>query len=102
RGQVTVELTQQFFEVLSAADPSDPILAVAQIVLTMTRLSGISSVRFTIDGEPVEVPLADASSSEPGQWLFHDDYRQVLDDPVTPATTTTTAPSSSVSSPPGG
>jgi len=91
RGNVTIELSPDFFEVLKTGDSADPLLAIAQIVMTVTRMRGISTVTFTRLGEPIEVPLPDAVPSEPGQMLYYDDYRQFLDDPVTTPTTTTSA-----------
>ena len=88
RGLVTIELEPDFFDDLE--DRSDPTIAIAQIVMTVTRLSGISLVTFTMNGEPATVLLADSSPSEPGQQLNYDDYSSLLNNAPPPVTTTTT------------
>lgn len=56
-GRLRVELTPAF---LSAAT-NEQILAVAQIVYTLTGLPGVDSVSFTVSGRPVEVPAGDGT-----------------------------------------
>ena len=41
----------------------EQILAVAQVVLTATSVEGVSDVRFTLDGQPVDVPRGDGTLS---------------------------------------
>lgn len=57
-----IDLTSSFVEVAG----QEQILAVAQVVLTATGTPGITSVRFALEGQPVEVPRSDGTlSSEP-------------------------------------
>lgn len=51
-GTVVVSATRQF----AALSGPDQLLAVAQVVWTLTGLPGVDSVRLTIEGERVEVP----------------------------------------------
>lgn len=60
RGVATVELTSAFLEI----SPEDQLLAVGQLVLTLTDLPGVGSVQFTIEGSPAAVPLSTGESSE--------------------------------------
>jgi spore germination protein GerM len=53
-GTATVRLDRDFV----AADPSEQILALAQLVYTITELPGIRGVQFAFDGQPAEVPTA--------------------------------------------
>jgi hypothetical protein len=97
RGLVTVNLDPMFF--LRMEDRADQTLAIAQIVLTLTTMRGISQVRFTQNGDDIQVLLADGSASEIGQVLYHTDYARLLTDlppevtvpPTTSTTSTTTA-----------
>jgi len=96
RGLATIDISPTF---LGAAGV-DQRLAIAQIVLTFTHLSGISQVKFTMNGEPVAVQLADGTLSSPDTPLFGQDYESLLDSstPAPQPTTTTTvagAPTSS-------
>jgi spore germination protein GerM len=54
---VTIDLNAPFTEV---SGPSQT-RALAQIVLTMTSLHGVTHVRFLLDGEPVSVPRLDGT-----------------------------------------
>lgn len=56
-GRLRVELSAAF---LSAAT-SEQVLAVAQIVYTLTGLPGVDSVTFTVSGRAVEVPAGDGT-----------------------------------------
>ncbi|MCU1394525.1 MAG: hypothetical protein JWM34_2953 [Ilumatobacteraceae bacterium] len=89
RGVVTVDLPKNFFDVVGASDPYDERLAVGQIVLTLTQLVG-GLVRFTINGEPISVPLGNGDQSDPGGALAMEDYEVLLGSSPPPSTTTTT------------
>jgi Sporulation and spore germination len=54
-GSATVELGDGFSALLS----SDQLLAIGQIVYSLTEVAGIGSVAFTLGGSPLEVPGAD-------------------------------------------
>jgi spore germination protein GerM len=45
----------------SQVQPDHQVLAVAQLVYTVTEVSGIDAVAITVDGEPVEVPGRDGA-----------------------------------------
>ena len=53
-GTATVRLDRDFV----AADLREQILALAQLVYTVTELPGIRGVQFTFDGQPAEIPTA--------------------------------------------
>ena len=56
----TVELDEAVLNVT----PSEQLLAIGQIVLSLTRVSPIVEAQFTVDGEGVLVPLPDGSSQD--------------------------------------
>jgi len=96
RGLVTVDLPTDFFTE-NEDNPADQRLAVAQIVLTLTQLGGISQVKFTQSGDPISVFLGDGSVSEADQPLFEDDYAALLTSNP-PVSTTTTLPAETTTS----
>jgi hypothetical protein len=59
RGVAVVDLTAEFGDIRSADQP----LALAQIVYTLTAQPGIGAVRFTLEGQDVDVPLPDGTSA---------------------------------------
>jgi hypothetical protein len=62
RGIARVELTADFAQ--RAA--TEQVVAVAQLVCTLTGLPGVGQVQFTHDGDPADIPRADGSrTSEP-------------------------------------
>lgn len=67
-GQATVELTPEFAEIPVA----DQVLAVGQLVLTLTDLRGVGSVRFVVDDAQIAVPLPTGEASD--QPVSRDDY----------------------------
>ncbi len=71
RGIAEVDLAASFGDIRSA----DQILALGQIVYTLTGQPGIGGVRFTVDGEPVTVPLSDGSQSD--DPLSREDLRAI-------------------------
>ncbi len=56
-GTATVRLDRE----LVAGDVREQILALAQLVYTMTELPGVQAVQFTFDGRPAEVPTAEGN-----------------------------------------
>ena len=56
-GQVRVELGESF----GATSASDQILAIAQIVYTVTALPGVEKATFTLAGRAVDVPTGDGT-----------------------------------------
>jgi spore germination protein GerM len=73
-GTATVELAPEFLEIA----PGDQVLALGQVVLTLTDLRGIGRVRFLIDGLAVSTPLPDGTSTEDS--VSREDFR-VLAEP---------------------
>ena len=60
RGTATVSLSPAFADVPTG----DQVLALGQLVLSLTELRGVGRVRFEIDGEAVAVPLPDGTSTD--------------------------------------
>jgi hypothetical protein len=75
RGIATVILPGTFITDLPGGEQR---LAVAQIVLTLTRQSGVGQVRFTSDNEPQSVPRGRGDLSTPGATVACDDYANLL------------------------
>jgi spore germination protein GerM len=67
-GTATVDLARRFTTLSS----SDQLLALAQIVYTLTARPGIGQVRFTLQGESTEVPRANGSLTS--NRVSRDDY----------------------------
>ncbi|MFP5319815.1 MAG: GerMN domain-containing protein [Acidimicrobiia bacterium] len=61
RGRTGVVVAVELGETFSTTGATDEILAVAQIVYTLTALTGIEAVRFMVEGEPIEVPAGDGT-----------------------------------------
>jgi len=78
---VAVELGKTF----STTGATDEILAVAQIVYTMTAQSGVEAVRFIVGGRPIEVPAGDGT-------LRAVPLRRADFDPVSPSITVPASP----------
>jgi hypothetical protein len=78
---VTVTVAREFTEVSGG----NQLLAVAQVVWTLTELPGVQGVRITTDGRPVEVPTDRGLTSAP---VGREDFASVApgdDDPDGPA-----------------
>lgn len=74
RGVAVVDLSGAFRGLPSG----DQILGVAQIVYTVTGRSGVGRASFTLEGQPVEVPIGDGSLT--GEPVARDDYANLLAD----------------------
>ena len=85
-GFATVDLAAGPFE--DGIQPRDQRLAIAQIVLTLTRRPGIGQVQFTLDGEPLAVPGLDNVQTEPGALVSRVDYQSLLLEPSAETETT--------------
>lgn len=93
-GFATVDLAVGPYEDIDARDFR---LAIAQIVLTLTRRPGIGQVQFTLDDEPLAVPGKEGAQTEPGALVSRVDYESLLvgagpdgEEPVDETTTTET------------
>jgi hypothetical protein len=75
RGIATVVLPATFITDIPGGEQR---LAVAQIVLTLTRQSGVGQVRFTSNNEPQPVPRGRGDLSAPGASVACDDYANLL------------------------
>jgi hypothetical protein len=75
RGIATVVLPATFITDIPGGEQR---LAVAQIVLTLTRQSGVGQVRFTSNNEPQSVPRGRGDLSAPGASVACDDYANLL------------------------
>ncbi|MGY1887458.1 GerMN domain-containing protein [Blastococcus sp. SYSU DS0753] len=82
-GMTSVSVTEEFARITGG----NQLLAVAQVVWTLTELPGTGQVRFLLDGRPVEVPTDGGLSDGP---VGRDQYRSVAPSgspgPSTPAT----------------
>jgi spore germination protein GerM len=71
-GIARVDLSADF----AGISPAEQILALAQVVCTLTNVPAVEQVRFTLGGEPVDIPRADGSlTSEP---VSRRDYRDLF------------------------
>lgn len=63
---------------LSELEPLDQRLAIAQLVLTLTRRPGIGQVIFVVDGAEISVPRGGGDLTVTGTPVTYDDYLAVL------------------------
>lgn len=75
RGIATVDLPPTFITELPGAEQR---LAIAQIVLTLTRRAGIGQVEFTSESRPQSVPRGRGDLAGPGDAVACDDYANLL------------------------
>ncbi|MCU1370963.1 MAG: hypothetical protein JWO77_2157 [Ilumatobacteraceae bacterium] len=71
RGIAEVDLTSSFGDIRSG----EQILALGQIVYTLTGQPGIGGVRFTVEGKEVKVPLSEGSPND--DPLSRDDFEAI-------------------------
>ncbi len=104
-GVATVDLNPDAYDRIR---PNEELPAIAQIVLTLTRQSGVGQVRFTLDGDPLRVRLGNNRITEPGDPVSFDDYANLLtedvpdtvpEDSTEPASTSTSSPAPPGSAP---
>lgn len=81
-GATTVSLTRGFTGITGG----NQLLAVAQVVWTLTELPSVERVSFTVDGTPVEVPTDAGLSAGP---VDRGDYMSVAPVEATPTETGT-------------
>lgn len=86
-GILTVDLDPATFARVPTTQQTE---AIGQIVLTMlSSLRGVGQVTFTLGGQPIAVKKGNGLSSDVGQPVSYDDYRNLLVAPsVAPAETT--------------
>ena len=75
-GIATVDLGPAFTEI----GGRDQIVALAQIVSTLTGLPGVGRVSFTLEGSPVGVPRGDGAITT--ESVSRDDYALLAPVPV--------------------
>ncbi len=71
-GTANIDLNGDFSQI----SPTDQLLAIAQIVCTLTSLPGIGQVHFTQQGRSVDIPRADSSLTS--KSVSRDDYKPLL------------------------
>lgn len=82
-GVANVDLAPRFRELPSR----EQLLALAQLVLTLTERPGVGQVAFTVGEEPTDVPTASGNLSKTA--VSRDDYDELLTPPTSTTTTTT-------------
>lgn len=70
-GTANVDLAESFLDIPAG----EQVLALGQLVYTLTDLRGVGRVRFTIGEEPVAVPLPNGDSTEDS--VSRDDFAQL-------------------------
>ncbi|WP_164704593.1 GerMN domain-containing protein [Blastococcus litoris] len=93
-GSVTVSVTRGFTGITGG----NQLLAVAQVVWTLTDLPAVDRVRFTVEGVPVEVPTDAGLSAGP---VDRDDFASVApQEPPPSETPSSSSPAGDRTSPP--
>lgn len=77
-GLTTVSVTRGF----TGISGGNQLLAVAQVVWTLTDLPTVTTIRFVVEGAPVEVPTDAGLTDRP---VGRDDYRSVAPAEPTPS-----------------
>lgn len=75
RGIARVDLPPNFVTEVPGAEQR---LAIAQIVLSLTRRAGIGQILFTSGGQPQSVPRGRGDLTEPGGTVACEDYANLL------------------------
>lgn len=75
KGVAQINTTAEFLTKLS---PIDQRLAIAQLVLTLTRRPGVGQVIFAVDGQSVAVPRGRGDLAQPGSTVSFDDYSSLI------------------------
>lgn len=75
RGIARVDLPPTFVTEVPGAEQR---LAIAQIVLSLTRRAGIGQILFTSGGQPQSVPRGRGDLTEPGGTVACEDYANLL------------------------
>jgi spore germination protein GerM len=88
-GVATIHLPQGFFEQIA---PEDQLLAIGQLVLTITEVRGIGQVLFVQDGQLIGVPRRSGGVTDGTEPLARRDYQDLLNPAPIPTTSTTTIP----------
>ena len=78
-GIARVDLTPGF----AAGGTQNSTLALGQLVCTLTAQPGVGQVSFTLEGQPVDVPLADGSLAT--RPVTRDDYAGIIGPPADPS-----------------
>ena len=86
-GIATIALPLGFFEQIP---PEDQLLAIGQLVLTITEVRGIGQVLFTQEGQPKGVPRRGGGITDGTEPLARRDYQDLLNPLPTTTTSTTT------------
>jgi spore germination protein GerM len=86
-GVATIHLPQGFFEQIP---PEDQLLAIGQLVLTITEIRGIGQVLFVQNGLPRGVPRGSGGITDGTEPLARRDYQDLLNPGSTTTTSTTT------------
>ncbi|HEY0518155.1 MAG TPA: GerMN domain-containing protein [Ilumatobacteraceae bacterium] len=92
-GIATIDLPPGFFE---QTPPDDQLLAIGQIVLTVTEVGGIGQVLFVQSGQPLGVPRRSGGISNGTEPLARRDYVELVNQPTATTTTTTISPGTTV------
>lgn len=87
-GTVTLSLTRGF----TGLTGGNQLLAVAQVVWSLTELPAISGVRFTVEGAPVEVPTDRGLTAS---TVEREDYASVAPATASPSPSQSPSPSPS-------
>lgn len=78
---LSVDLSTEFVQ----GPTSEQVLGLAQIVFTVTEITGVTGVRFSLEGAPIQVPTPSGTTSSPlGREAFSD-LAPVPPDPAAPS-----------------